>query len=118
MDTQICIRLKNLRKSFRLTQQELANQLGIARPTLSGYENMVSQPDLETLRKYAEFFCVTTDYLLGLEGNPSKNDEFLEKLLVYGRKLNGFNRDIIIGTMASMIKEQEENTVPQPRKKI
>lgn len=118
MDINVCIRLKNLRKSFRLTQKELANQLGIARPTLSGYENMISQPDLETLRKYAEFFCVTTDYLLGLEDNPSQNDEFLEKLLIYGRKLNGFNRDIIIGTMASMIKEQEENTILQQRKKV
>lgn len=110
MDTKVCIRLKNLRKSFRLTQQELADQLGIARPTLSGYENMISQPDLETLRKYAGYFSVSADYLLGLEDNSAENDEFLEKLLIYGRKLNGCNRDIIIGTMASMIKDQQQLT--------
>ena len=59
------LRLKELRKKSRLTQQQLSNMLGVQRPTYSRYENNERQPDNETLKKLADIFDVSVDYLLG-----------------------------------------------------
>lgn len=58
-------RLKSLRKNKKLTQSDMANMLGITRQGYAKYENDESEPDLATIDKLAEFFNVTTDYLLG-----------------------------------------------------
>lgn len=106
MEKAIGHKIKVLRKSLGLTQNELAENIGIARATLSGYENQISQPDIETLKKIAIFFSVSTDYLLGLEDNAPNNEDFLRELLYWGKQLNGLNRSIIRGKIAELIKEQ------------
>ena len=57
--------LANLRKEKELGQKEMASLLNLSVGTISNYENGVHSPDLETLCKLADFFGVTTDYLLG-----------------------------------------------------
>ncbi len=57
--------LANLRKEKRLAQKELAALLNLSIGTISNYENGVHSPDLDTLCKLADFYGVTTDYLLG-----------------------------------------------------
>jgi transcriptional regulator with XRE-family HTH domain len=54
--------LKTLRKSQRMTQQSVADRVGITRATLSNYEIDRRTPDLKTLRKLAECFGVNLDY--------------------------------------------------------
>lgn len=58
-------RLKALRKSFGLTQNELAQKIKITRSRLGMYEAGQREPDYETLEVIADFFNVDTDYLLG-----------------------------------------------------
>ncbi|MEC1583274.1 helix-turn-helix domain-containing protein [Bacillus subtilis] len=62
-------RLVKLRKSKKLTQQGLAERLQITRSSLSQYELGNRQPDYETLKRIADFFEVSTDYLLGHRSN-------------------------------------------------
>lgn len=57
--------LANLRKEKGLGQKEMATRLNLSVGTISNYENSVHAPDLNTLCRLAEFFDVTTDYLLG-----------------------------------------------------
>ncbi|MCT4583761.1 MAG: helix-turn-helix domain-containing protein [Peptostreptococcaceae bacterium] len=57
-------KMKLLRKELSLTQAELAEKLNITRSALSLYELGKRQPDFETLNKIADFFEVSTDYLL------------------------------------------------------
>lgn len=54
--------LKALRKGQRMTQQFVADKVGITRATLSNYEIDRRTPDLKTLRKLAECFGVSLDY--------------------------------------------------------
>lgn len=78
-------RIKELRNSKNLTQEELAQKLDANRPTLSNWELDRTQPGYTMLKKVAEFFEVSTDYLL----NGTLNiDELLPggKLLVYSKK--------------------------------
>ena len=56
--------LAKLHKERNLGQKELAAILSLSTGTISNYENGVHAPDLNTLCKLAEYFGVTTDYLL------------------------------------------------------
>ncbi|EMA6341720.1 MULTISPECIES: helix-turn-helix domain-containing protein [Bacillus cereus group] len=59
------LRIRSLRESKKLTQKMLAEKLKIPNQNLSNYERGFRQPDYETLEKIADFFDVSTDYLLG-----------------------------------------------------
>lgn len=58
--------LTKLRKKKGLSQYDLAVQLGLSRGQISNYELGTRLPDYDTLIKIADYFGVTTDYLLGL----------------------------------------------------
>ena len=60
-------RLKELRSEKGLSQTELAKELNVSQRSISSWETGFRQPDFETLRLIAEYFDVTTDYLLGIE---------------------------------------------------
>lgn len=67
-------RLIALRKERGLTQAELAKATHLQRSTLSGYETEGKEPNFETLCALAEYFNVTTDYLLGISSARTHND--------------------------------------------
>ncbi len=58
-------RLKELRIKFGLKQHELAEILNVSQSTIGMYENDQRTPPAESIVKLAEYFNVTTDYLLG-----------------------------------------------------
>lgn len=62
-------RLFQLRTERGIYQKQLAEYLSVSIGTISNYENSVHYPDLETLCRFAEYFHVTTDYLLDLTDN-------------------------------------------------
>jgi len=59
--------LKELRKEKGLTQTALASILCTTQDSISLWELGKSYPDIPTLIKIAEYFDVTTDYILGIE---------------------------------------------------
>ena len=60
-------RLKELRKQRKISQLRLATELNMNQKTISRYENMERQADYETLIRFADYFHVSLDYLLGRE---------------------------------------------------
>ena len=58
-------RLKKLRKDRKISQLKLAIDLNMNQNTISRYENMEREADYETLVKFADYFQVSLDYLLG-----------------------------------------------------
>lgn len=64
-------RLKQLRISKKLTQQDLAKLMGLSRATIAGYEASGKQPDQEKTLWLADYFQVSTDYLLGRTDSPT-----------------------------------------------
>ena len=59
--------LRGLRQDAGLTQQQLAQRLGVTKSVVSYYELSERSPSPEVLVKLAGIFHVTTDYLLGIE---------------------------------------------------
>lgn len=64
-------RIRELRKKARLSQQSLADQIGVFRNTISNWETGYSQISLENAKNVAEYFGVTIDYLLGSESDKT-----------------------------------------------
>lgn len=102
-------RIADLRKHRGLSQYQLAKLLNIATSTLGMYETGKRKPNVEMLEQIAEFFNVSTDYLLGrdpreddlktadladddtifaFEGKPipEQDLEYMKRLLRGGRK--------------------------------
>jgi transcriptional regulator with XRE-family HTH domain len=60
-------KIKSARKQAGLTQQELADLIGVANSTVAGYEKGVREPDALKLKLIAKHTGVTGDYLLELD---------------------------------------------------
>lgn len=72
------IKIRYLRERDNISRRQLANSLNISYTTLSKYETNERQPDLETIKKIAMYFNVTTDYLLDVPFNDSIiNDDLI-----------------------------------------
>lgn len=67
-------KLKFLRKSNNLTQQQLADKLRITQQTYARYENNTIEPNIESLHELAKFYNISLDYLLD-DRTTEKNDK-------------------------------------------
>lgn len=65
----LCDIIRELRKSFNISQVQLANELGVTKQCVSNWENDNILPSLDMLLKIAKYFNVTTDYLLGVSND-------------------------------------------------
>lgn len=63
------VRLRELRREKGLTMKELGKKFSLAESTISGYENGNRKPDLDMIDAFADYFEVSTDYLLGRTDN-------------------------------------------------
>lgn len=64
-------KLRLLREEKKLSQKEMAEFLQITRQAYNYYENDKRSPDYDTLRNIANYFNVSTDYLLGQNTEPA-----------------------------------------------
>lgn len=59
------MKLKELRKENKKTQQEIAEYLNITQVTYGRYELLTHEPPIDTLCKLADYYGVSLDYLVG-----------------------------------------------------
>lgn len=71
---QFSNRLISLRKERDMTQSDLAKAINKQRSTISGYETEGKEPDQETFCFIAQYFGVTTDYLLGISNSRTHSE--------------------------------------------
>lgn len=102
-------RLRALRLEQSLTQKELASKINSTDKNIWAYENGIATPPSEIIVAYADFFGVSTDYLLGRTddfGNvtisPSTLSENEETLLQYFRALNAELQGVAIDTVRAL----------------
>ncbi len=67
-------RIQNLRKAKGISQEELADRIGVSRQAVSKWESEQSTPDIDKVILLSEYFETTTDYLLkGIEPAGEEN---------------------------------------------
>lgn len=102
----IGVRLKQLRKENNMTLDELGVKLNMPKSSLSRYENEESDPSIETVKKIAQFYGVTIDWLAGIseEREPSYLDEQFINLMEECKK-NNLSADKVI-RLIKLLKEE------------
>lgn len=75
----ICTIIKELRLTYKMTQEELAFRLGVSPQAVSRWENGVTYPDISLISSIAQVFNVTTDRLLC--GEESKNNREIDNAI-------------------------------------
>ncbi|MGP4073821.1 helix-turn-helix domain-containing protein [Piscibacillus sp. B03] len=83
-------RLKRLRKEKKLTQAELGEIINVSKVSISGYESGDRTPDTDNLRRMADYFEVTTDYLLGRTDNPKGYETDFDPIAEHNRLLKKY----------------------------
>ena len=75
------MRFREIRKARKLTQQQVANLLEIPLRTYQNYEREVNDPDTDILCKLADYYGITTDYLIGYSdiAVASQNNSFTKE---------------------------------------
>ena len=68
------IRIKELRTEMHKSLRDVASELNISYSSLSKYERGDQQPSYETLIRIANYFNVTTDYLMGITNSKSSEN--------------------------------------------
>ena len=66
-------RLRDLREDHDKTQQEIADVLGTSQTMYARYERGANELPVRHLIKLAEYYHVSTDYLLGRSNDPTKS---------------------------------------------
>lgn len=105
-------RFKDLRKYKGLSQKSLAESLGISQSVICDYENNKVIPTATVTCLYADFFGVSTDYILGREddfgtiisptGNGAELSKDEKELLRLYNKLGPFEREAMIIQMQAL----------------
>lgn len=65
------MRLKELRKERKLKQTDVADVLCCSQGVYSRYESGEREPPLDIIKKLADFYSVTLDYLMGIDTEPN-----------------------------------------------
>ena len=112
-------RIKILREKRGLIQAILATELGITQQTLSKYEKDVNIIKIDVLKRLAEYFNVTTDYLLGLSDVKrdltgqlkisETLDEYYDLIEVY-KKLDRYDQELVWSILQIVRKNEEKRT--------
>jgi len=88
------LRLKSVRTEKKMTQQQLADKLGIVKASVSSYEQNANSPSLETFLALCKMFDVSADFLLGLSDNMDMKMSHLtdEQVSLIMNLINQFER--------------------------
>lgn len=102
------LHLKELRAKKGLTTSEVARSLGISRQAYSYYENAKRDPDTAMVKSIAEFFDVSTDYLLGRDEPDNKrllnNPDIMEIAALY-EKLPENKKELVLSMARAMVND-------------
>ena len=103
--------LKKLRAESKTSQAVLAEAIGVTQHSINKYENHNVEPDIESLRRMADYFGTTIDYIVGQSElrykvediqNYALNDDEAEFIATY-RQLTPSQREAVVGVMRAFL---------------
>lgn len=107
--------LKQFRTNKKITQKNLSQTLSIAPTTYNAYEKNISEPNIDTLIKFADYFQISLDELVGrdfLQNNSKLENEILydiKQLPISGQyKALGFIK-ALLDFQSKVIEEDKNN---------
>lgn len=103
-------RIKILRDERRMSQQRLAIELNVTQAMISKYELGLSEPDITTIRRLAEVFGVSADYLLEISDDKTSISSYglseAEKNVLFGfKRLDDLQKAKLQAYMQGLLQE-------------
>ncbi|MBR2518351.1 MAG: helix-turn-helix transcriptional regulator [Selenomonadaceae bacterium] len=96
-------RLKGLRASMKISQKDFAQALNVSQQTVASWESGRTEPSNTALGEIADYFNVSTDYLLGrdaVKATPLSDEQ--ATLLNGFAALNSAGRKLLVGVLNSL----------------
>ncbi len=107
-------RLKMLREKAGVSQQKIADMVGLTQQAVGKWENDKAEPDLATVAKLAEFFDCSTDYLIGKSDDPHPPDpDIKDSPLAFMGNTNGLD----LGELEKIINRAVKQALDERDKK-
>lgn len=108
----IADRIQTLRKARGVSQEELADRIGVSRQAVSKWESEQSSPDLEKIILLSDYFGVTTDYLLkGIEPERHSGEGKGQNAEIYTAVATAVNFIGLVTAVMIWIEEQVPGAV-------
>lgn len=103
-------RIKYLREKHNISQIEFSKKIGVSNAVLSRYESGDRKPDYETLQLIADFFEVSTDYLLGRIDKSTLTQQEKDEV-----EFQAFSNDPELNVFYKELPESDEEAVRRLR---
>ncbi len=98
-------KIRSLRLQHKLTQEQLADRLGVSYQSVSRWENGITYPDIEFLPAIAKHFSVSLDYLLG-QDDAEKQRQIRNRIRNVADMIEG-DEDVLIELIRTCRREQD-----------
>lgn len=95
-------RLKQLRNDYQVSQKDFAEAIGVAQQTVASWEVGRTEPANIALKNIADYFHVTTDYLLGREDKDNSLSDIQSALLFKFDKLNDEGKHTLMNVLVGL----------------
>ena len=105
-------KLRLLRKERGLTNQQMADFLGVSKGSYNYYELGKTEPNIQILKKLADFFCVTVDYLIGATPKDFNGETLSEEekdLIKFYRGIGDVERRGVLRMVQSFYQQAQED---------
>lgn len=119
-------RIRELRKNRGMNQETLAAFVGVSQQTISKIEHDINSVGIDLLIQLADYFNVTTDYILGLSDekrNLARNNKMSSRvenrydLVIEYEELNAHNQKVLLELMRALKEVQKKEAFEQRKKK-
>lgn len=102
-------KIKDYRKSFGLSQEELAKKIGVGKTTISNYEVGIRSPKKPQMIKLSEVFDITIDDFFPQSDSMKTNiSSTLAEINKVSSQLEGPRQQVVLDTASSQLEEQEK----------
>ena len=106
--------LKTLRQELGISQQRLADAIGVSQPSINKYENHNIEPEIEILKRMADYFDTSIDYIVGRTQERHKIEPMRadmlslteEEMLLHFRALTDEEKNCIENTIKAFLKNR------------
>ena len=101
--------IRRLRRAADMTQEQLADKLGVSYQSVSRWENGTTYPDMEFLPALSGIFGVTVDELIGM-AESKKKEQIVERYRVYGELCDRDDPEKVV----SLLRELRRDCMTDP----
>lgn len=101
--------LERIRKQHHISQTQLGTALGLTQQMISNYEKELSSPNMESLKKIAQYFEISVDQLIG-HTPPKENKTSVDRrFLKYFQELTETDKEKCLTIIRTILEDREIN---------